>query len=115
MLIQIIGCIIKGQSDLVCSFPALTSDQNDFTPITNHVVTFQAGETEQPVEFTSLSDNIAEGTEMLTAVLSNRSARTMIGPQNTAMINITDDAGKLSRFLHCKTLELLRIVVINRV
>ena len=110
---MVIGCTIKGESDLVCSFPALTSDQNDFTPITNYVVTFQAGETEQPVKFTSLSDNIAEGTEMLTTVLSNPSARTMIGPQDTAMINITDDAGKLSRFLHCKTLELLHIVVIN--
>ena len=45
------------------------------------------------VDFTSLPDDTVEGTEMLTAVLSNPSARAMIGPQGTAMINITDDAG----------------------
>ena len=77
----------------------LTSGQADFTPITDQVVTFQPVETVQFVNFTSLSDNIAEGTEVLTAVLSNPSARAMIGQQGIAMINITEDAGKLSRIL----------------
>ena len=79
--------------------PTLTSEQADFTPITNQVVTFPSGETVQYVNFTSLSDDIVEGTEMLTAVLSNPSARAMIGQQDTAMINITEDAGKPSRNL----------------
>ena len=81
------------------TIPTLTSGLADFTPITDQVVTFQPGETMQYVNFTSLSDNIVEGTEMLTAVLSNPSARAMIGQQDTAMINITEDAGKLSRIL----------------
>ena len=81
------------------AIPTLTSGLADFTPITNQVVTFQPGETVQFVNFTSLSDNIVEGTEMLTAVLSNPSTRAMIGQQDTAMINITEDAGKLSRNL----------------
>lgn len=85
---------LLSRSDLLFS-----TDQNDFTPITNQVVTFQAGETERTVDFTSLPDDTSEGTENLTAVLSNPSARAMIGPQGTAMINITDDAGKLPRFL----------------
>ena len=79
--------------------PTLTSGLADFTPITNQVVTFQPGVTMQYVNFTSLSDNIVEGTEMLTAVLSNPSARAVIGQQDTAMINITEDAGKLSKIL----------------
>ena len=63
------------------------------------MVTFQPGEMMQYVNFTGLSDNILEGTEMLTAVLFNPSTRAMIGQQDTAMINITEDTGKLSRNL----------------
>ena len=72
------------------------------------MVTFQPGETVRTVDFTSLPDDTVEGTEMLTAVLSNPSVRAMIGPQGTAMINITDDAGKLSRILeYTKNIYLL--------
>ena len=74
-------------------YSTLTSGLADFIPITNEVVTFQPGDTEQFVNFTSLPDDIVEGTEMLTAVLSNPSSRAMIGPQDTATINITEDAG----------------------
>ena len=94
-----IRCIIinDGVNQLWFAMPTLTSGLADFIPITNEVVTFQPREMEQFVNFTTLSDNIVEGTEMLTAVLSNPSTRAMIGQQDTAMINITDDAGKLSR------------------
>ena len=60
----------------------------DFIPITNEVVTFQPGEREKFVNFTTLPDDIVEGTEMLTAVLSNPSAQAIIGEQGTATINI---------------------------
>ena len=70
-------------------YSTLTSALADFIPITNEVVTFQPGETEQFVNFTTLPDDIVEGTEMLTAVLSNPSAQATIGEQGTATINIT--------------------------
>ena len=96
-----IRCIIMNDAvnQLWFAMPKLTSGQADFTPIINQVVTFQPGEAVQIVNFTSLSDNIVEGAEMLTAVLSNPSTQAMIGQQDTAMINITEDAGKLSRIL----------------
>ena len=69
-------------------YSTLTSGLADFIPITNEVVTFQPGETEKFVNFTSLPDDIVEGTEMLTAVLSSPSAQANIGEQGKATINI---------------------------
>ena len=74
-------------------YSTLTSGLADFIPITIEVVTFQPGEREQFVNFTTLLDDIVEGTEMLTAVLSNPSAQATIGEQGTATINIIEDAG----------------------
>ena len=69
-------------------YSTLTSGLADFTSITNEMVTFQPGETEKFVNFTSLPDDIVEGTEMLTAVLSSPSAQANIGEQGKATINI---------------------------
>jgi len=58
------------------------------------VVTFQPGDTEQFVTFTSNTDTTVEGTEMLTAVLSNPSTGATLGPQDTANISIMDVRGE---------------------
>ena len=59
-------------------------------------MTFQPRDTEQFVPFTSSTDTTVEGTEMLTAVLSNSSTRATIGQHHTATINITDVRGEYS-------------------
>ena len=69
----------------------------DFIPI-NQVVTFQPGDTEQFVTFTSRNDTTVEGTEMLTAVLSNPSTGVTLG-QDTATISIVDAGGEC--YQHC--------------
>jgi len=57
-------------------------------------MTFQPGDTDQFVQFTSSTDTTVEGTEMLTAVLSNPSTGATLGPQDTANISIMDVRGE---------------------
>jgi len=70
-----------------------TSELADYTAITNQVVTFQPGDTEQFPPFTSNSDDVVEDTEMLTAVLSNPSAGATLGNDVTT-ISIMDVRGE---------------------
>jgi len=76
---------------------------SDFVPI-NQVVTFQPGDTEQFVTFTSNTDTTVEGTEMLTAVLSNPSAGATLG-NDTATISIMDVGGEY--YQHCCSCRLV--------
>ena len=87
--------LFKFTAQDLCILTVLYTDSGlaDFVPITNEVLTFQPGKTEQFVNFTSLPDDIVEGTEMLTAVLSNPSVQATIGEQGTATIDITENAG----------------------
>ena len=69
-----------------------TSELADYTAIINQVVTFQPGDTEQFVLFNSSTDDVVEGTEMLTSFLSNPSTGVTLG-NDTATIRITDVGG----------------------
>lgn len=64
------------------------------------VVTFQLGDTQQFVTFTSNNDTTVEGIEMMAAVPSNRSAGASLGQQNTATISIVDVVGS-ECYQHC--------------
>jgi len=70
---------------------------SDFIPV-NQVVTFQPGDTEQFVTFTSNTDTTVEGTEMLTALLSNSAEGVSLG-NDTATISIVDAGGEC--YQHC--------------
>ena len=72
--------------------PLLLAAVLDYTPVSSTVV-FSAGEVEAFVAVATIDDDIAEPSEVFTAVLSNPSADLEIGPQGTATVTISDNDG----------------------
>ena len=65
---------------------------SDYTPLIEEVVTFESSETFKSVMVSIQADNVFEGSESFTVVLSllPGSNGTEIGQQNTATTTITD-------------------------
>ena len=71
---------------------------DDYTSVTNSVLTFTpGGTTVQHITVNITDDNLIEGTERFTASLSTTNSFTKIGSINETTVRIIDDDGKESR------------------
>jgi hypothetical protein len=71
---------------------------DDYTGITNRVITFPAGAIEATTTVATTEDSISELPEQFTATLTNPTAGLTLGSDDTATVTINDDDGESKGF-----------------
>lgn len=76
--------------------PFSSTAGDDYEAILNRQITFSPGETSATITVNTIQDQLAEGTEVFEAFLSDPrpSPGVVLGGQDKATVNIIDDEGK---------------------